>query len=88
MTSISIVIFQIKDVLMLFISLNDIAISNINGADQRCIINGISKSNAVNLIQNPNLSEKQGLLQRQNKYKKLLPHLGWVKNSNIWQYRS
>ena len=37
-------------VLMMSINLNDIAISNINGADYRCIINGVSKSDALNLL--------------------------------------
>ena len=38
------------DVLIMSISLNDIAILNINGADYSCIINGISKSDAANLL--------------------------------------
>ena len=42
--------------------LNDIAILNICGIDYRCIVNGISKSKAVNLIQNADLSEKSGTL--------------------------
>ena len=37
------------DVLM-SINLNDIAILNIPGVDYRCIINGISKSEAVNVL--------------------------------------
>ena len=39
-------------------SLRNIGILNINGADFHCIINGISKSEAINLLQNINLSEK------------------------------
>ena len=39
----------------MFVNLNDIAILNINGADYCCIINGISKSNNLNLLQNANL---------------------------------
>ena len=42
--------------------LNDIAILNICGVDYRCIVNGIRKSKAVNLIQNADLSEKSGTL--------------------------
>ena len=36
---------------MMSINLNNIAIFNINGADYDCIINGISKNYAVNLLQ-------------------------------------
>ena len=43
---------------MMSMNLNDIAISNIHGVNYRCIINGISKSEAVNLLQNTNLSKK------------------------------
>ena len=35
---------------MITINLNNISISNINGADYHCIINGISKSVALNLL--------------------------------------
>ena len=37
----------------------DIAISNINNADYRCIITGVSKSKAVKLLQNIDLTEKK-----------------------------
>ena len=37
-------------------------ISNINGADYRCIINGISKSDATNVLQNAELTDKKWLL--------------------------
>ena len=37
-------------VLMISINPNDIAILNINCADYHCIINGISKSDALNLL--------------------------------------
>ena len=39
------------NVLMMPMNLGDIAYLNINSADYRCIINGISKSQAVNLLQ-------------------------------------
>ena len=38
--------------LMMSINLNDIATLNISGVDHPCIINGIGKSEAVNLLQN------------------------------------
>ena len=42
---------------MMSMNLNDIAILNIHSADYRCIISGISKSEAVNLLQNIDLIE-------------------------------
>ena len=43
-------------------NLSDIAILNIKGCDYRCIINGISKSEAMKLLQNIDLTEKSGTL--------------------------
>ena len=43
-------------------NISDIAILNIEGADYRCIINGISKSEPVNLLQKVNLNERHGTL--------------------------
>ena len=37
---------------MMFINLNNIAVLNICGVDYRCIINSISKGEAVNLLEN------------------------------------
>ena len=45
------------DLLMMFISLSDIAILNIKGSDYRCIINLISKNEAINLMQNADLTK-------------------------------
>ena len=42
--------------------LNDIAISNIKGADYCCIISGISKIDATNLMRNIDLTEKSRTL--------------------------
>ena len=42
---------------MVSINLIDIAILNIKGVDYRCIINGISKSEALNLMLNIDLTE-------------------------------
>ena len=39
-----------------------IIIFNIKGADYRCIVSGISKSEATNLMQNIDLTEKSGAL--------------------------
>ena len=49
-------------VLMMFIYLNNIAFLNIQGVDYRFIINGISKSAAVNLLQNADLTEERGVI--------------------------
>ena len=43
-------------------NLSDIAILNIHGADYCCIISEISKSDAMNLIQNIDLIKKSGTL--------------------------
>ena len=40
----------------------DIAILNIHGANYSCIISGISKCEAINLMQNVDLSKKSGTL--------------------------
>ena len=50
------------DLLMMFINLSDIAILNIKGYDYRCIISLISKNEAINLMQNADLTEKSGTL--------------------------
>ena len=46
------------DVLMMSMNLSNIDTLNINGADYRCIVNEISKTESINLMQNINLSEK------------------------------
>ena len=43
---------------MISINLSDIAISNIKGSDYHCIISLISKNEAINLMQNADLTEK------------------------------
>ena len=50
------------DLLMMSIKLGDIAILHIEGADCRCIINGIIKSETTNLTQNIDLTKKSGIL--------------------------
>ena len=47
---------------MMFINLEDIAILNIHGVDYRYIISGIRRSDAMNLMQNINLTEKSETL--------------------------
>ena len=42
----------------MFTNFSDIAISNNKGSDYHCIISAISKSEAINLMQNTNLTEK------------------------------
>ena len=48
------------DLLMMSMNLSDIAILNIKSSDYRYIIFGISKSVAINLMQNINLTKKSG----------------------------
>ena len=47
------------DVLLMSMKLNDSAILNILGAAYCCIISGISKSKAINLMHNIHLTEKK-----------------------------
>ena len=46
------------NLLMMSMNLSDIAIFNIKSIDYCCFISGISKSEAINLLQNINLTEK------------------------------
>ena len=46
------------DLLMMSMTLSDVAILNIKSADYSCIISTISKSETVNLMQNINLTKK------------------------------
>ena len=50
------------DLLMVSIKLSDIAILNIKGSDYGCIITLISKNEAINLLQNADLTEKSRTL--------------------------
>ena len=47
---------------MMSINLNDYGILNIQNVDYCCNINGISKSNNVNILQNVDLTEERGVL--------------------------
>ena len=46
-------------VVMLSMNFNDIALLKVNRLDYRCIINGINKSEAIDLLKNENLNEKK-----------------------------
>ena len=48
------------DLLMMSVNLSDIAILNIKGSDYCCIINGIGKNEAINLMQIADLTEQSG----------------------------
>ena len=47
---------------MMSINLSNIAILNIKGSNYYCIISLISKNEAINLMQNADLTEKSGTL--------------------------
>ena len=47
---------------MISMNFSDIAILNIQSADYCCIISGITKSEAINLMKNIDLNEKSGTL--------------------------
>ena len=51
---------ECHDLLMMSINLSDIAVLRIKSADYHCIINGISKSEVINFMQNIDLTEKRG----------------------------
>ena len=48
---------------MMSMNLSDIAILSINDLDYRCIINGISKNEALNLLQKTDINGKSGTLK-------------------------
>ena len=50
------------DLLMMSINLSDIAILNVKGSDYHCIISLISKNEAINLMQNADLTKNNGAL--------------------------
>ena len=47
---------------MMSMNLSDIAVLNIKGSDNRCIISLISKNDALNLLQNTDLTVKSKTL--------------------------
>ena len=47
---------------MMSINLSDIAVLNIKSADYGCIISGISKNEAINIMRNADLTEKSETL--------------------------
>ena len=51
------------DLLKVSMKLSDIAILNIKGSEYCCIIGGISKNAAINLMQNTDLTKKSRILQ-------------------------
>ena len=50
------------DLSMMSMNLSDIAILNIKPSDYRCIISLISKTEAINVMQNADLTKKSGTL--------------------------
>ena len=50
---------------MMSMNLSNIAISNIKGTNYCYIISRISKTKAINVMQNTNLTEKSGTLKKQ-----------------------
>ena len=51
-----------RDIIMMSMNLSDIGIPRIQGVDYCCIINGISQSEAIALLNNTDLNEKSGTL--------------------------
>ena len=52
------------------VNLSDTDILNMKGSDYCCIISLVSKNEAINLLQNANLTGKSGTLQKIENYKK------------------
>ena len=63
------------DVLMMSMNLSDITIRNIYGTDYHCIINGISKSEVIKLMQNIDSTEKNGNVINYKNHKKFSKHI-------------
>ena len=63
------------DVLMMSMNLSNMAILYIHGADYCCIINRVSKSEAVNLLQKADLNEKKWNIINYKNYKKISKHM-------------
>ena len=53
---------ECHDLLMMSVNLSDTAILNINGSDYCCFISGISKNEAINFMQNLDLTKKSRTL--------------------------
>ena len=47
------------DLLMMSMNISNVVILNIKGADYGCIVDRISKSEAINVMQNINLTKKK-----------------------------
>ena len=58
------------DLLMMSMNLSNFVILNIHCVDYRCIINGISKNEAINVMQNICFTDKNGTLQIMKTMKK------------------
>ena len=70
---------------MMSLNINTTAVSNICSFDYRCIINGISKSEATNLLQNSDLCKKKK--EKRNIIKcnfRLLCIKQWYINYKVW----
>ena len=49
---------------MMSINLSDIAILNIKGSDYHCIISLMRNNEAINLLQNADLTEKRNVIKK------------------------
>ena len=56
------------DLVMMCMKLSDIAILNIKGAEYCCIISGISKNEAIKLIENISLTKKKQVIIKRKFY--------------------
>ena len=70
------------DLLMMSGNLSDIAILNINDFDYRCIISFISKNEAINLLQNADITKKTGSKKNIKVFESI--YKNGINNYKIW----
>ena len=70
------------DLLMMSVNLSDIAILNIEDSDYYCIISLINKSEAIDVLQNADFTEKIGSLKIQKNIKILKSYIKMEKSRN------
>ena len=64
-------------------NLSNMAILNIECSDYRSIISGIGKNEAINIMQNPNLTEKKWNIIKYKKSNSI--YKNGYRNFNVWR---
>ena len=71
------------DLLMMCTNSSDIAILEIKGSDYSCINSLISKNEAINLMQNADVTEKRNIIKHE---KIIIIYKNRSRNFNVWWY--